>query len=136
METNPADRAARFHGALCRNPGESERRTKDKELLFYFMLIFVAEQPLVYNPLDFCSVPVTMLMAEPKCEIRLMVNHRCAARVRVGPGNREVVSAEHTTVTRCALHHDRHNSPDGGLFTQGLKTLNRGDSRERRGESS
>lgn len=40
---------------------------------------------LVYNPLGMYSVLVTMPMAEPKCEIRLIVNHRCSARGWAGP---------------------------------------------------
>lgn len=85
------------------------------------------------NPLGVCSVSMTMPMAEPKCEMRLIVNHRCAARGWAGPPRGED-SWACTGGTVCAVGLDCHSGADGEMYTQGLKTCRRGDSRETSGE--
>lgn len=84
-----------------------------------------------------CSVPMTMPTVQPKCEIRLIVNHRCAARGQAGPrpggGQRQLSSQRGSSVLFTSIVTD---SPDGEIFSQGWKTLGRGDTGERRGDSS
>lgn len=74
------------------------------------------------KPLGVCSVSMTMPMAKPKCEMRLIVNHRCAARGWAGPPRGED-SWACTGGTVCAVCLNCHSGADEEMYTQGLKTL-------------
>lgn len=95
-----------LHGGPWGNAEEREGTEKSQQLAFSFIciLMFVVEWPLVSHPLGMCSVPMTMPMVEPKCDIRLIVNHRCAARGWAGPHKAgEAAPAEHARVARSEL---------------------------------